>query len=292
MKIITRGYVFLCIVLLSVSQSGAVDLKGTVTNAAAKSGQKGIIVTAVEHRSGINISSETDYAGEFEIKGLKKGARYNIRASYSGNGTILPKEGQITIESRDIEGYNYSYYPRYGVSGRVSSDVIDKVSGLAVVFRSQEPFYDYQSATVDGDGFYSLELLYDQQYDIYVTSVRQLYGDKNNASIRVLSGENKKDIKIVPVYYAVGRVFEAGTGTGLSDITITAVSIESDGAGKRFSAEVNADGYYVLSGLYYGENYKVTVTHNLPGSDIKPLETETGIIKSTITNLNFPVVNQ
>ena len=111
MKKIYKNIYFLTGLMLFICPVYAVDLKGSVSNAAAKCGLSGVIVTVYEYMTEATFFAETDAAGDYEIKGLKKGTRYTARTSYGENGSFLPKEMNIVIASKDnnFTGLDYIY---------------------------------------------------------------------------------------------------------------------------------------------------------------------------------------
>jgi hypothetical protein len=272
----------LSIIFLS-SYSFAFDLSGQVYNFQTKKGMRHVSVFAVSgDLSGSEIKTETDINGNFTLSGLQKNDCYTVKAFYSNDSLIMPKTARVDTLKKDIDALDFAYYPKYSVSGNISSSLI-KTKNIRISFKSGEPFNDYISVLADDEGKYEADgLIYGQRYAISVASEFQLYGIDGCDSIEI-SENNLKDIDVIPVFYGTGRVYDNSTGEGLEGIEIKAVSLEKK---HQISAKTSKDGTFILSGMRYGQNY--TVSANFLTGYRQSLEIQTGTVKSTASDLNFP----
>ncbi|MCL1971710.1 MAG: carboxypeptidase-like regulatory domain-containing protein [Endomicrobia bacterium] len=273
------------IVAVSVSYLFALELSGRVVNIQTNEGRNDIKITVISEKYPFEeFKSVTDADGVFTVSGLKSNTKYAVKAEISDKFVITPKSAVLQTSKADIKNYNFIYHPKFPVSGTISSNEI-KTPGLKIMFKSGAPFYDSSVAYPDENGRYSTRgLIYGQEYRAYISSDFQVYGIKGDNSITI-SENNIKDIKIVRVFHGTGRVFDSATKEGLAGVAVHAVS--ADGS-HEISAVTSADGSFVLSGLHNGENYIITAKPQ-PGFEF-PYEIKTGIVKSAVTDLNFPFI--
>ena len=283
MKILLSVFV----VAVSVNCLFALELSGRVVNIQTNEGRQNIKITVISEASPFEeFKSVTDADGVFTVSGLKNNTKYVVKAEMSDKFVITPKSGVIQTFKADIKNYNFIYYPKYSVSGTISSNEI-KVYGLKIMFKSGAPFYDGSVSYSDEGGRYSAcGLIYGQEYCAYVSSDFHVYGIKEDNSITI-SENNIKDIKVIHIFHGTGRVFDSVTKAGLADVVVNAVS--ADGL-HEISAVTPVDGSFVLSGLHSGENYIITAKAH-PGFEF-PDKIKTGVVKSTITDLNFPFISK
>ncbi|MDR1195654.1 MAG: carboxypeptidase-like regulatory domain-containing protein [Endomicrobium sp.] len=273
-------------VFIFVNCSFALSLSGRVVNIRTNRGQQNITISAVSASlSEDKLKAVTDSEGVFIVSGLKKNTEYILKTESAKDSLVFPKNNTVHTGKKDIENFNFAYYPKYSVSGKVSGEV--KTKGLTIMFKSGSPFHDNSLSSIDENGVYKADgLIYGQEYDAFVNSDFQIYGVLGGGSIMVFEN-SVKDMKITPLFYAAGIVFNAETGAGLAGVAVKAVS--SDGSHEQTAVSYE-DGSFVMSGLYYGESYTVTAEPQA-GFEI-PSEVKTGTVSSTVTGLNFPFIRK
>lgn len=281
-KLILAVFMAICF----AKSSFALDVSGKIVNIYTSKGQKNIKISITSVPSPEeSFDAVTGPEGNFIVSGLKNNTEYIIKSESTKNSIVYPRSSRIKIDKTDIKDFNFAYYPKYSVTGKISGDV--KTKGLTVIFKSGSPFYDTASSTIDENGRYKVNgLIYGQDYNIFVNSDFYPFGILGDNSITITEN-NVKDMEIAAVFYGTGMVFDAETQKGLRDITVTAIS--TDGLYEQ-KTDTSADGSFILNGLYYGENYIIKIdTH--PGFEI-PSEIKTGTVRSTVTGLNIPVITK
>lgn len=262
------------------------DISGALTDIETKKGVEGIKIEALEIFSGQKFIAKTDINGKYAFFGLNDNERYYLRAIADDiKGAIIPLIKQVNSKSKDLDKVDFLFYKECKLTGYISSESLQKLDCINLIFKSQSPFYDYKSVAINEEGKFIVDLIYDQEYTISAFCDSNIsYFAANPSSVIPLESNENKNILITPTFYAVGRVFNTETGKGISSLKIVAVS--TDGT-RNISAQSSSDGSFILSGLNYGKDYTITLTNN---DDYEYESIQTGIVKSTITDLKIPVM--
>jgi len=260
------------------------------------------MVTARDER-GTSGGAYTDAAGYYSIRSLA-GGRYLVTTTNSPDGAdqYFPAassaaDAQLVtvIRGAEASGIDLRLPPGGAISGRVLADGSPVSSALVRV--TGTPGTAEKVGMADSSGNYRIPGVPSGQYLLAVETtdyVYSYYPDSTTSAgatwVTVRDGSETRDVNCSLMLGGVisGRVFRAGEGEGIPDVTVTAYSNDWKTVS---SARTDYSGRYRLSGLDDGEYYLRTENSSLgskyyPGThreaDARPVSVSRGVERAGI----------
>ncbi len=280
-------------------------ISGVVTANDTLAGLFNLTVCAQFNRA-TGFCTQTDAAGQYVIGGLPA-ASYKVKAADDSLSYVtefydnVPIGGSATqlnvVAGGNISGIDFGLDRAGTISGTVSDNTGTVLPGMQVSATSLATGKVY-SATTDASGHYVVQGLPGGDYQIQVGGANYPSVDYNNgAPVTVGAGVDTSNInlELSPVGTISGTVTDALTGQPIANAYVNAYS-PSDGSGS--SAQTDANGHYVISGLTSGSyqmeanspGYVVTYFNNITNSNSATLVTV--VAGADTSNINFGLAHE
>lgn len=264
---------------INFTLAASANISGTVTNASdGITGIPSITVTPYDASSGLAVTNgavTTDAQGKYNISGLTAG-NYKLRFSggiwvsaYYNDATSLATATPVAVTAGSTTTANMSLAPGTTISGKVTSDGTNGISGISIALHTSSGTYTGYSVNTDASGNYTFTGISSGAYKIRFNNgvgngkyfVRRVNGGgldfAHASSINVTVPAPVTGINgtLSPAGAISGTVTNAAL-TGISGITVIPYYSLTDTQVWNMNATTDASGNYTIGGLDPG-SYRI-----------------------------------